>query len=90
MKITLSDENGMFNVMMIDNKRSQKFTEYINAGGVTPEEEDIIIVYGSKSGDIIFIDSIKIVSDEIYMKLSDLPDGKSVKSQEAVSTTSSA
>ena len=74
MKIMLSDENGIFPVMLMDNKKAKKFTEFMESGGKIPEEGDIVICNGSKSGDIVFIDGFKIVNEKIYMKLSQLKD----------------
>lgn len=74
LKLTLSDEEGTYAVMLMDNKRAKKFTEFVESGAKLPEEGDIVICMGSKSNDIIFLDGLKIVNEKIYMKMSELKD----------------
>jgi hypothetical protein len=52
--------------------REDKLTRYYEGGGKTPQEDDIVILYGNKSDDSIFLDSLSILNEKIYTKLSDL------------------
>ena len=47
-------------------------TDYLNSGKKLPKKSDIVIIYGSKGDDIVFIDKIFPLKDKIYMKLSEL------------------
>lgn len=75
MKLELEDEYGSVDAILCDNARGKKCTEYLKNNSV-PKEGSIVTVYGQKtsSGDAIFIDSLKIVDQMIYMNLRDLKD----------------
>lgn len=75
MKLELEDEYGSVDAILCDNARGKKCTEYLKENSV-PKEGSIVTVYGQKtaSGDAIFIDSLKIVDQMIYMNLRDLED----------------
>lgn len=71
--INLIDDHGSFKVLLCDNDRSKKCSEYISSGKKNPEKDDILVVLGSKSRDnIIFADEISIMTEKIYLKLRDL------------------
>jgi len=72
LKMKVSDELGTMNVMLIDNRREKKCTDYFDKGGEIPKKESIVCFYGSKQDDIIFLDSFDILDKKIYMKLADL------------------
>ena len=72
LRVSLVDESGRIDALMVDNQRSMKFTEYKEKGLAIPDKDDIIAVVGTKSDDIIFVDELHVVSEKIYMKLSDL------------------
>jgi hypothetical protein len=57
---------------MIGDFRTPNLTKYKDSGGVTPKKDNIIVIVGEKSDDIIFVDRMSIMDDKIYMKLSDL------------------
>jgi DNA polymerase-3 subunit alpha len=71
-KVTLFDEKGSFDAMMSNNARYSKLQEYYDKGGKTPAKENIIVIYGKKGEDILFIDELSIIDKCIHMKLSDL------------------
>jgi hypothetical protein len=47
-------------------------TDYLNEGKKVPIKGDIIIIYGSKGDDVVFVDKIFPLKDKIYMKLSEI------------------
>jgi len=47
-------------------------TDYLDSGKKLPVKNDIIVVYGSKGDDVVFIDKIFPLKDKIYMKLSEI------------------
>ena len=57
---------------MADNKRSATCSDYLDSGHKPPEKGDIVTFWGSKGEDIIFLQGLKILDDQIYMKLSDV------------------
>ena len=69
--IQISDEYGQMSCRLMDG-REDKLTRYYEGGGKTPEEDDIVVLYGNKSDDSIFLDSLSILNEKIYTKLSDL------------------
>jgi DNA-directed DNA polymerase III PolC len=71
-KLEMEDEVGSINGIICDNARSKKCTEYLKHNTM-PSENNIVAVYGQKSrdGDTLFIETISIMDDNIYMKLSD-------------------
>ena len=56
---------------MVDG-RSKNLQKYLDKGNKVPEKNNIVIIYGSKGDDVLFIDDLSIVDERIYMKLSDL------------------
>jgi DNA polymerase III alpha subunit len=71
-KLFVSDEKGKYSTMLCDNRRSSKYTEYVESGKSLPQKDDIISVYGSKGTDILFAETISVLNEKIYMKLGDL------------------
>jgi hypothetical protein len=69
--MSLHDEIGSAQAMIGD-FRTPNLTKYKDSGGVTPKKDNIVIIVGEKSDDIIFVDRMSIMDDRIYMKLSDL------------------
>ena len=83
MKIMLSSETGIITCMMMDNKRKKPFAEFVESGAKMPEEGDLLLVWGSKFNDAVFCDNIKVVSETIYTKFTQLKDDeKSAESSE--------
>jgi hypothetical protein len=52
--------------------RQDNMTRYYEGEGRTPKEDEIVIVYGNKSEDSIFLNTLSILNEKIYTKLSDL------------------
>ena len=72
LKLLLSDEYGKYSVMLLDNRRYSRYTEYFNTHKDAPKKDDIVSVFGTKGSDAIFADSIDTLNEKIYMKLGDL------------------
>ena len=70
-KMTISDEYGTYDAMMMDN-REKALSKYTNNGGQTPKKDNIVVISGQKGDDILFLDKLSIVDEKIYMKLSDI------------------
>lgn len=71
-RMELNDEVGRYNAMIADNRRSASCKKYLDSGGKVPKKGSIVILYGSKGDDIVFANTLSIVDEKIYMKLSDL------------------
>jgi DNA polymerase-3 subunit alpha len=70
--VKISDEYGQMVCRLTDGGRDDKFTQYYEGGGKTPKEDDIVIVYGSKADDSIFLNGLTILTEKIYTKLSQI------------------
>ena len=70
-KLSISDEYGTYYAMMMDN-RKKALSKYLNTGGKIPKKDNIVIIFGQKGDDILFLDKLSIVDEKIYMKLSDI------------------
>ena len=69
----MSDELGFLHGMLMDTQRQAKLTEFLQQNNnLLPKKESVIYIEGRKSDDIVFIDSVSVYDDKIYMKLSDL------------------
>lgn len=73
LRITLSDETAKTTILMLDNKREKKMTNYLDSHPV-PKEEDILIVIGKKSGDIVFAESMRTIDTTVFMRTSQMKD----------------
>lgn len=71
-KVLLSDEVGNMPTMMVDSKRQKTCTEYLDKGNKVPSKDSIVVIVGRKAQDILFVDSMSVVDERIYMKLADL------------------
>ena len=71
LKLTIGDEYGRYNAIMVDG-RTKSLKKYIDDGNKVPEKGNIVIIFGSKGEDVLFLDNLSIVDERIYMKLSDL------------------
>lgn len=70
--VKISDEYGQMVCRLTDGGRDDKFTQYYEGGGKTPKEDDIVIIYGSKADDSIFLNGLTILTEKIYTKLSQI------------------
>ena len=70
MKLLVSDEFGRYNVIMVDG-RDKKLSKFKSKSKI-PEKNNIVVFFGSKGEDIIFLEDLSIIDEKIYMKLSDL------------------
>ena len=71
-RLQLQDESGTVNALFLDSGREQRLTNYMNSGKKLPKKTDIVIIHGTVSDDVVFIDKIIPLKDKIYMKLSDI------------------
>jgi len=70
-KATSKNGNKYYNFKIVD--ETAKVSALFFEDNEVPKKKDIVIVSGKKAeGDTVFMDSIKILTDKIYMKLSDL------------------
>lgn len=70
MSVTISDNQATQRFLLMDNRRSQNLTNFLDTKKLT--KKDIIIINGSKSGDTFFVEDIDIVECSIYMKSGDI------------------
>jgi DNA polymerase III alpha subunit len=71
LRVSLQDELGNLNAMLMDG-RDDKMTNYFESGGIVPKKDSIVVLTGRKSNDTMFLDNIFILDEKIYMKLSEL------------------
>ena len=71
MRLSISDEHGTFNCMLC-NRRNQKTLDNFLQDNEMPKENNIVVAYGQKGEDIMFIQDLKILNQSVYMKLADV------------------
>jgi len=71
LRVSLQDELGNLNAMLMDG-RDNKMTNYFESGGIVPKKDSIVVLTGRKSNDTMFLDNVFILDEKIYMKLSEL------------------
>jgi DNA polymerase-3 subunit alpha len=71
MKIEIADERGVFQCMLCNSRRGNRLDEFLQSNEV-PSKNSIVIAYGSKGEDAFFLEDMKIMDEQIYMKLADL------------------
>jgi len=71
-RMQLQDECGVVNGLFLDGDREARLTNYLDSGKKLPKKGEVVIIYGSKGDDVVFIDKIFPLKDKIYMKLSEL------------------
>ena len=67
----LQDECGLVNGLFLDGDREARLTNYLDSGKKLPKKGEVVIIYGSKGDDVVFIDKVFPLKDNIYMKLSE-------------------
>lgn len=77
-RFSINDDNGNITCLMMDVKTRaytrESLTKYLNEGGKKPSKGNIISIVGSKSNDVIFVNSLAIVEEKIYTRFSELKD----------------
>ena len=71
-RLDIQDEVGNVNALFLDSNRATRLTDYLDEGKKLPVKGDIIIIYGSKGDDVVFVDKLFPLKDKIYMKLSEI------------------
>jgi len=72
MKLSIADEYGRYDAMLLNSRRGNFYDRYFESEKKTPGKKSIIVAYGRKSEDIVFLDSLNIMDEKIYMKMSDV------------------
>ena len=72
MKLSITDEHGKYDAMLLNSRRGNFYDRYFESKKKTPSKKNIIVVYGRKAEDIIFLDSLSIMDEKIYMKMSEV------------------
>jgi len=82
LRINLSDETGKTTLLFFDkeklaakmepNSELHPMSYWYKHNSL--KEDDILVVTGKKSGDVVFVDSLKKVDTEIFMKVSKMKD----------------
>ena len=72
MKLSITDEFGKYDAMLLNSRRGNFYDKYFEAKNKTPVKKSIIVAYGRKGEDIVFLDSLNIMDEKIYMKMSDV------------------
>jgi DNA polymerase-3 subunit alpha len=71
-RLDLQDEVGKVDGLFLDGQRAPRLTNYLDSGKKLPKKGEIMIIYGSKGDDVVFVDKLFPLKDKIYMKLSEL------------------
>ncbi len=82
LRVNLSDEGGKTTLLFFDKEKLQPKQEPDEIKqpmsfwmkGNKLAEDSILIVAGKKSGDVVFVDNMKIVETEVFLKTSQLKD----------------
>jgi DNA polymerase III subunit alpha len=72
MKLSISDEFGRYDAMLLNSRRGNFYDKYFDSKNKTPVKKSIVVAFGRKGEDIVFLDSINIMDEKIYMKMSDV------------------
>jgi DNA polymerase-3 subunit alpha len=71
MRISISDEHGTFNCMLCNRRNEKTLDNFLDVSDL-PQENNIVVAYGQKGEDIMFVKNLKILNQSVYMKLADL------------------
>jgi len=72
MKLSISDEYGRYDAMLLNSRRGNFYDKYFSSEQKTPLKKNIVVAYGRKGEDIVFLDSLSIMDEKIYMKMSEI------------------
>lgn len=73
-RISLKDEVGQANSLFMDSDKKARLTDYLEEGLKIPKEGEIIVLKGRRGEDILWLESISIMDEKVFMKLSELKD----------------
>jgi DNA polymerase III alpha subunit len=71
-RMNFQDEAGTIDGLFLDSQRAPRLTNYLDSGKKLPKKGEVVIIYGSKGDDVVFVDKLFPLKDKIYMKLSEL------------------
>jgi len=72
MKLSIADEFGRYDAMLLNSRRGNFYDRYFDSKNKTPLKKSIVVAFGRKGEDIVFLDSLNIMNEKIYMKMSDV------------------
>lgn len=81
LKLLLHDERGEYAAIIMDRSRRdargqwqrlRTLSHHLESDKPLPSKNNIIIVYGNKGDDILFVERFEVMDEKIYMKLSEL------------------
>jgi DNA polymerase-3 subunit alpha len=70
MMMNLSDSQASQNFLFMDNRREEKLSNFLLNNKI--KKGDILVLSGSKNGDTMFVDTVKVIETKIYMKLREI------------------
>ena len=71
-RMNFQDESGSIDGLFLDSQRAPRLTDYLDSGKKLPKKGDVVIIYGSKGDDVVFMEKVFPLKDKIYMKLSEI------------------
>ena len=71
-KLQIADENGRYSAMLLNSRRGNFYDRYFEQNKKAPSKKNIVVAYGRKAEDIVFLDSIRVMDEKIYMKMSEV------------------
>ena len=81
-RFDIKDETGTTQVLIFNNKRNNNIDDCKDYnGGKLPEKKSIVLVKGTKKDDAVFADIVTVQDSKIYMKLGQLRNAESKKSE---------
>jgi len=69
-KMDISDETGSYSALFVDG-RDKNLSKY-KEKSTLPDKGSIVVILGTKSEEIVFVENLSKLDEKIYMKLSDL------------------
>jgi len=75
-RLVVEDGNKSLGTIMFDHTFDEWKMDHRDEAGkpIFPEEEDIVVIVGKKSNDIVFLDNMTVLDGKVYLKLSELKD----------------
>jgi len=58
--------------MLLNSRRGNFYDRFFENNAKAPSKKNIVVAYGRKAEDILFLDSIKVMDEKIYMKMSEV------------------
>jgi DNA-directed DNA polymerase III PolC len=84
LKLDIKDHTGVLCCLAFNSKGGDTIDEIEENNGRLPKEKDIVIGYGKKMSDAVFLSRLKIEDHSVVKKISELKDIKQTKDKEIV------